>query len=402
MIRRFFTPREGTSATEKATGHAGRRSGRRRPALEALEQRNLLSLVSVTPNAPNNTSDNASAFDGRRVAVWVSTFPSRPNDHDSWAQRLDRNGNPVDAAIQVDFTTSDSFKPHVSMDNLGRFVVAWENYAGGIYHVMMRWFNWNGTPLTGITQVSASSSSDYNPDVAASNSSFVISWTHRFSTQDTDIYAERFVVNGNVPTGQGIFGVNTDTNAEDASSVAMAPNGNYDIAYERQFAVGSNDWDIFLNQYGAITRSNIHINFDGLPEFNPSVSMDNNSNAVVAYQRLVGGDYGIYANRFTYIPGTVSPLITVRDVAGVNETDPSVALARGGSGHFVVAYDTGGGVHQVTEMFPGGPVTLGPLTGWDPAISIDGSNHYVVTYTQFNTDPSRLHNDIFSRIGLLP
>src|SRR5262249_37846861 len=160
-----------------------------------------------------------------------------------------------------------------------------------------------------------------------------------------------------------------------------AASGRFLIAYERQFS--GDDWDIFASQYGAggvLQRSNIHINFDSNPEHNPSVSMDRNGNAVVAYQRFIGGDHGIYANPFTFGTGAVSSLITVQDVGGIDETNPSVAMARAG-GQFVVAYDTPNGV-QVTEMGSDNSqlATLGPVTGSGPAISIDAYGRYLVTY----------------------
>ena len=71
-------------------------------------------------------------------------------------------------------------------------------------------------PITGITQVSYSGSTDYQPDVAASNGSIVITWAHHYSSERriTTSGAERFVISGGVPIAQGIFGVNVDTNFE--------------------------------------------------------------------------------------------------------------------------------------------------------------------------------------------
>ena len=96
-------------------------------------------------------------------------------------------------------------------------MVVWENVnADGTTNIMMRYFSASGSPITGITRVSKPGSTDSDPDVAASNGSFVISWTHEVSGTDSDIDAERFVISGGVPVGKGIFGVNTDTNFERA------------------------------------------------------------------------------------------------------------------------------------------------------------------------------------------
>src|SRR5262249_49641009 len=141
------------------------------------------------------------------------------------------------APIQVDFLgTDDSYAPRVAKDGSDRFVVTWENHhPDGTASVMMRYYSALGAPLTAITQVSDPGSNDYNPDVAASNGSHVISWTHQFSATDADIYAERYVISGGVPTSPTRIFVNTDTNYEIFSNVAMQPNGMFDIVYARQF-----------------------------------------------------------------------------------------------------------------------------------------------------------------------
>src|SRR5262245_57801625 len=302
MIRRFFTRREVTSAAGRAACPEARRARRSRPALESLEGRTLLSFlgsehrVSLNPQASGNFgSDNASSRTGTSVAVWVNAFSS--TDHDIWAQRFDQTGQAAGAPIQVDFLgADDSFAPHVAMDSSDKFVVTWENRKpDGTSSVQMRYYNGVGSPLTGITQVSALGSTDNQPVVAVSNGSFVITWVHHSSATNDDIYAERFVISNGVPQGQGIFVVNADGNSEAHPTVAMQQNGIFDIAYERQFS--GSDWDILANQYdgnGALVRGDVHINFDASTELNPSISMDNNGNAVVAYQEQVGGGTGIY------------------------------------------------------------------------------------------------------------
>jgi hypothetical protein len=43
--------------------------------------------------------------------------------------------------------------------------------------------------------------------------------------------------------------------------------------------------------------------------------------------------------------------------------------------------------------------TLGPVTGFNPWISIDGFDRYVVTYTRYNSSSG--HYDVFSRRDFL-
>lgn len=401
-MHRFFR-----RTSEATTSRAHRRG--RRPQVEPLEGRSLLSfigsehVISTQSNA-NTTSDNASSpgTNGLSVSVWINAFSG--TDHDVWAQRFDKYGNKVGAPISVDFSgANNSFDPHVSMASNGSFVVSWTNFTSAGRNVAYRLFNSAGSPLTGVTTVTTSNVDDFS-DVAMSNGSFVISWTHHFSGSDFDIYAERFTISSGTVTPRGIFIVNGDTNMEDNSNVAMAPNGVFDIVYQRVFASG--DTDIYMSQYkstGGFLRSLI-VDGSTSNDLSPDVGMDNKGNAVVVYEHQFSTtDHDIYARRVS-TGGSVSAINFVNtDTA--NETAPHVAVASGGptnGNQYVVAYGTPSGV-KVTEMSTGTvafPVaSLGPVTGSDAAISIDGFNRYLVTYTRSNSSSG--HLDIFSRRDFL-
>src|SRR5262249_30645376 len=147
MIRRLFAGRGGAPAAGGAARPASHRARRRRPALEALEGRALLSFagpeqqVSHNPEASDNfQSANASSANGTSVAVWINAFSAV--DHDIWAQRFDRNGRPTGEPISVDFTTANSYLPRVAMDSQGRFVVTWQDVnPDGTTIIMMRYFD---------------------------------------------------------------------------------------------------------------------------------------------------------------------------------------------------------------------------------------------------------------------
>src|SRR5262249_21467547 len=136
------------------------RARHRRPALEALERRALLSFldsgqrISLNPEATDNTdSDNASSAGGTSVAVWVNALA--PNDHDIWAQLFDVAGHPTSSPITADFSFADSIHPRVAMDRQGRFVVTWENHnSNGTSSIWMNYFDASGQSLSGPVPVS--------------------------------------------------------------------------------------------------------------------------------------------------------------------------------------------------------------------------------------------------------
>jgi hypothetical protein len=78
MVRRFFTVRQGASAAENAAGTGTHRTRRRRPALEALEQRALLSFAGSLRQLSARYGDsyaptNASSASGTSVAAWIKS-----------------------------------------------------------------------------------------------------------------------------------------------------------------------------------------------------------------------------------------------------------------------------------------------------------------------------------------
>ena len=124
--------------------------------------------------------------------------------------------------------------------------------------------------------------------------------------------------------------------------------------------------------------------------------MDNSGNAVIAYAGPTSPIGGISANRLS-AGGSLSGRITVQNTGDA----PSVALAPSG-GQFVVASFSFHHTVQVTEMSASNTslATLGPVSGEGvPAISIDGFDRYLVTYSRFNSLSG--HSDIFSRRDFL-
>jgi hypothetical protein len=78
MVRRFFTRRDDASATAKAAPSGTRRARRRRPSLEALEHRTLLSFAGSLHQVSGLYGDNysaakASSAKGTSVAVWINS-----------------------------------------------------------------------------------------------------------------------------------------------------------------------------------------------------------------------------------------------------------------------------------------------------------------------------------------
>src|SRR5262245_791332 len=335
-----------------------RRPRRVRPALDALEGRQLLSFLGsetqVSPPASGSQlhSANASSANGTSVVVWVDN--NFLTDRNILAQRYDASGAKVGPVIQVDISNADSTDPAVAMDAKGNFVVTWsDSLLTGQGDIRARYFNASGSPEGAAFTVANNAKTEYEPDVAASNGSFVITYVLHYSSTDLDVRAHRYTVANGVIADAGDFNISSGVGVEEHPSVAMAPDGAFDIVYESypQSARTTTGFDGSVmfrrSPPSGVLPAGAQVGTTGpSPGLYPDVAMDNAGNAVVAYQKLIGNDYDIKATRVSST-GTVGTETIVRATTR-DEAAPSVALAPTG-GQFVVAYYAGGQV-EAAEM----------------------------------------------------
>ena len=215
------------------------KTSRRRFELEALEALEGRQLMSVGPEfiAPINTttrnaqfdSDNASSSNGSSVVVWTDTFS--PTDHDIRAQRFNSFGTFSGSEITVSSSSLDESSPAVAMDSLGNFVVTWtQTLASGDTNVVARRFDSNGNAVGDVVQVGAGTFQESDPDVAMdAQGNFVVSYTRNTNNNNPDVFAKQYNSSGQL---LHVVDVATTSRAETHSSVAMTPDGRFDVAYD--------------------------------------------------------------------------------------------------------------------------------------------------------------------------
>jgi hypothetical protein len=361
---------------------------RRQLSLESLEGRQLLSLGSEF--LVNTTTRNfqfhpavASSSNGMSVVVWTDTFSS--TDHDIRAQLYNRFQQKQGPEIVVAGSSRDDDQPAVAMDPNGNFVVAWRQSApGNDTNVVAQRFNSSGVPVGGNVQVGAGTFTEHDPSVAMDAfGRFTVAYVRdtNYGFFNPDVFAKRYDANNNL---LNVFDVGISSKAETHPSIAMAPDGRFDVAYQLQFS--TTDDDILMARYAAngalLGTSSVAIST--AREQLPSVSMDDSGNAVVAYQKLVGNDFDIKARRVSSA-GSVGGEINIQSTLA-NEGNASVALKRGGGG-FVVSYDSGSNV-KVTEVSATDAVLATYDAGsqrFGSAVSIDGFDRYTLAYTSTET-----------------
>ena len=376
--------------------HAGSsrtaRTRRRLPSLEALEGRQLMSLGSEFLTPVNTTtrnaqfdSDNASSANGSSVAVWTDTFNAF--DHDIRAQRFNAAGGKVGPEILV--AGSSHRRPHARRGHGQPWRLRGDlglTLPSGDTNVVAQRFNASGVPLGGVVQVGVGTFKEHDPDVAMdAQGDFVVSYTRDTNNNNPDVFAKRYNASGQL---LDVVNVATSAKAETPSSVAMTPDGRFDVAWED--ALSTDNHDIKLNRYstsGGLLGANTIASstaFDSLP----SVAMDNSGNAVVAWQQGFLSD--IKARRVSS-NGIMCAEINIANNGQAVERHASVALAQSG-GRFVVAYDSAV-IFTSTRTMVAEVAATNVVTTFDagvrynPAISIRGAGNYLVTYNSNDGPP---------------
>jgi hypothetical protein len=389
MIRRFVTSRLGTSTAEKATGPGTRRSRRSRPALEALEGRQLMSLgpemispVNTTTLSDQFDSDNASSSNGSSVVVWTDFSLLSTRGSDIRAQLFNSAGAKVGREFVVGSSNLNDTEPAVAMDARGDFVVSWtQAQPNGDTNVVARLFNPAGIPQDGIVQVGAGTFREHASDVAMSAAGgFTVAYVRDTNNNNPDVFAKQYDGFGNL---LNVVNVATTSRAETSPSIAMTPDGRFDVTWEDAWS--NSEHNIRMNTYAAngILTNTFLISPTATLDILPSVAVDNNGNSVTAWSTPGNGGSDVKARRVS-VSGIAGPVLTIASTSD-SESGPSVAMKRGG-GSFVVAYDSDSGSRfqvMVAEVSASNAITT--LDAGQPrfgtAVSIDGFDNYIVTYT---------------------
>jgi hypothetical protein len=367
---------------------------RRRPSLEALEGRQLLSLgpefpVNTTTINSESNPDVASSSNGMSVVVWTQT--NSATDQQVRAQLFNRLQQKQGPEILVAGSLYAANSASVAMDPQGNFVVAWrQTEPGGDTNVLAQRFNASGARVGGNVSVGVGTFKEHDPDVAMDAfGRFAVAYVRDTNNNNPDVFAKLFDANGNLIN---VANVGTSPGVESHPRIAMAPDGRFDVVYNL-FSDHINN--ALLARYsagGAPQGPNLLVAFDQR-ELAPSIAMDDLGNAVVAYQKYGYDNFDIKARRLSSA-GSFGNEINIQSTS-VDDAEPAVALEHSG-GAFVVAYDTGSKV-RVTEVSGSDTLLMTQDAGdlrTGPAVSFDGFDRYMLAYTSLDIQGSPPHRDL--------
>jgi hypothetical protein len=374
----------------------------RRLECEALEDRTLLSLsgtdflVNSTRLHPQNQPAVASSPSGHSVVVWTDNKTSI--DRDIKAQLYDSTGHKIGKELTITATRNNEYNPVVAMDAKGNFVVVWTiDFYGSDTDLWGARFRYDGTPLGQPFEVAWSPHAEYDPSIAmAGNGNFVVTYTYVFAGADTDVYARMFKADGTLVR---TITLSDSTRPEGQTSVAMTPDGRFDVAY-------NDNNNILLqrfNAYGTRLATEVIANTSAL-ERAPDVAMDNNGKAVVAWQVSSGTNWNLRARRVSS-SGALGSVLPIAATAAL-ETAPAVALDPT-DGRYVVAYQSDTSLTKsvkVAEVSASNIITRTSTFGMgvtDASVSVNVHHSYLVVASSIGRTSFDLDGGVFGKLGQL-
>jgi hypothetical protein len=385
------------------------RQRRFRPTVERLEARDTPTLLAPIRHVNTATAlaqrDVVSASaETTRVLVWVHEVNA--NNTDIRAQRVSSDGVKVGREIIVASSGVKESEPAVCIrrGDRGFYISYTRQTTSGNKDVLAVRYSSEGVRLRTVV-VAGTGKNEYDSSIACNSAgAFVVTYTVDTSATNQDIMARRHNVTGDALPAFAVAA--SPTKDETNSSVARNGGDIFFVGSKFSVAYVVDGRDIHLKRYdSAASLIGTHfIATSAATETNPSVAIDNEGNTLVAFQKLIGADWDIFARKVSST-GVVSVTFGVQTGAN-RDTDPSVAMTLT-SGEFIVGYQSKVGskyLVYLAEMKSSGAVkgvflVAGTSTAASkPSVSINSLKRYMIAYTVLN-GPGDSGLGVFARLG---
>lgn len=366
----------------------------------------------IGPEAQANTTTTngqtapAAAMDsaGNYAVAWVSTHGFVPH---VYAQRFDFTGATVGGELQVSSApTASTSHPSIAMDDAGNFVVAWHTNQVGFNYIYAQRFDGAGAQVGSEFLVNTGTGSNHElPSVAMSAAGdFVIVW-HSNQAGDTRVYGQMYASTGVAVGSQ--FQVNTSTtNEQREPSIAIDGSGNFVVAWQSNH-IGDNR--VYIQRYGNTgtpVGAEVQVNTTTTnAQAFPTVAMAPSGDFVVAWQSDQTSDQRIYAQLIDRSGAFVGSEFQVNSTATATQARPAAAMDE--SGRFVIVWE--GDQTIDSRVYARGFDQAGTAVGSEvqvnstttndqsrPAIGMRrGGSNYVVAWESDQTTDLRIYGQLY-------
>ena len=330
----------------------------------------------------------------------VNSKNNQIGDQDVRAQYYNAAGAKLGPEIYVAGKVGvNESEPSVAMDARGDFVVSWtEQETGGDTNVLAKKFNPSSVPTSGIVQVGVGTFREHQSSVAMdAQGNFAVAYTRDTNNSNPDVFAKRYNTTGQLLSTITVAG---SALAESLPSIAMTPDGRFDVAYQIQNNPLNSDISAARYSAAGTLLGVTQVANTSFSEAIPGIAMDNAGNAVVAYEKSTNNNYDIKAKRIT-ASGALGAELNIRSTIAP-ETSPTVALQPSG-GVFAVSFEqqlgNNPGIVEVATVDTSNTVThiYDISNNYAPTISALGANGFLLSYQ--SVIGGNLSNNIFGQRG---
>jgi len=335
-----------------------------------------------TPNYQYSPSISFLA-DGSYVVVWTSREQDGSNDG-VYAQRFSASGVPQGPEFRVNTTTGNhQLDPEVTALSDGGFVVVWTDQGGADgsgYGVYGQRYNAAGVAQDSEFRVNTyTSSTQYQPSVAAHDGGFVVIWTSYGNTGDTSsygVYTQRYT-NAGATVGTETRVNTTTSDQQYEPSVAARADGSYVVVWRSDNQDGSGA-GVYFQRYdtngatqGSETRANTTVASD---QYEPRLAMLSDGGFVIVWTSYGqdGSGEGIYAQRYDSAGVVQGGEFKVNTYTGSTQYQPSVAAYDGG---FVVTWTSYGNDGSSYGVYSQSYTNAGATVGAETRVNTTTANH---------------------------
>jgi hypothetical protein len=296
----------------------------------------------------------AVGLSGNFVVVWEDY---RNLNGDIYAQRFDAAGASLgeNVLVNLDSLAEDQYNPCVSVGLNDRFMIAWVDLRYGDRAILARILSFADPPgdTTLFSVSSGSAAQDGPPIVADTLGRFTVAWTE-YAASDPTVYARRFDSLGQALGGKMIISSSHAAGERHGACISSAPDGSFSVAWMDKRA---GNYDIYaqaVTSNGFLNGTNLLVNDDelGANQDHPQIAIRSDGGFAVAWEdfRREGSD--IFMRRFDQSANPLSDDRMVNDSLGrFYHGKPD--LACDDSGNLLVVWeDTRGGLLELyAQMF---------------------------------------------------
>ena len=307
-------------------------------------------------------------------------------------------GLPLGEVAVIDGSTDPETQPDVAMAADGRFVVIW-TFQLGTRRIQARTFNADGTPNSGIIDVSAVGDDITQASAVAMSDAgdFAVVWTLGTATQ-----MRMFDFNANeIDPTQTVNGVAL-TAPNTPPDVAMNMSGQIVVVWEGRDGLNRDADGVYLRRFDAsgspinVTDALVNVEITGI-QSEPKVAIDNFDRLAVVWSGPTAADNtSILMRRFSFSAGALDGAdIQVNDPApGFQQNSPAIATDDNGDLILVWRHEVGDTVNRIfargynddfSDQGTQFQVSQNLQNDYDvPDVAVDAFGNYIVVWQRFH------------------